>query len=394
MKTTRVVLISLAGILLLVWNAVSWWQIRTLRAEVETRQTAENFASREREILLTARAEKKEPRALRPRQETANSGPELLAALHELGRRQLSEDAHEAEEERLMTRLIELDPQLALESFISQIHEENSLASLRLPDALAIWAQRDSTKAIAWLDAKIAAGALESKTLEGRSHARHLLESAAISALLAGKPNAAQQRLATLPADERATVLGQIDTTQLTPAARQEIVTCIRKHLPEATRDSAFMQLAASLTEEGGYPAVERFLTEAKATPAERGTAVQQAAGTGLVQVAEDRSVTAQDVEELWKWLEKQSPATARHTLGSALGLAVSAGGEFTYDQAAALALSAQQTDAADDTLTAFLESTAASGEPEKSLSLAAKLTDPTRREKLLKSFRDLIPKP
>jgi hypothetical protein len=371
-----------------------WWQIRTLREGLKIPRPTENLATREHGISPTEQVEKKEPRAKRSPQETAKSGAELLASLRDLDGRQLSPDAHEAEEERLMMRLIEVDPQLALESFFSQIQEENSVAATQLPEALAIWARRDSAAAIAWLDEKIAAGALESKTLDGRSPAHQQLESAAISALLAGNPTAAQQRLAAMPADERATVLSQIDTTQLTPAARQEMVNCIRKHLPEASRESAFMQLTASLTEEGGYPAVERFLTEAKSTPAERAASVQQAAGTSLALMAEGRAVTVQDVAELRKWLEKQSPATACHTIGTALGRAVSADGAFSYDQAAALAISAQQTDASDDTLTAFLESTAASGEPEKSLALAEKLRDSTYREKLQKSFRDLIPKP
>lgn len=313
---------------------------------------------------------------------------EILAAFDEIDSMGLDPKRRAAMEELLIDPLIEKNPELALQRFVNRIGVDDDAIGWRLSSAMAGWAKLDPGAATAWLDQQIAAGVFESRTLDGRSEARIEFEGALAAELLGASTSAVAQRIAALPEEQRREALEQIAFSELNPAAREAYVGLVRSLVPADERAGSFSHVIADLVPEGGYQEVEGFLNSVRATPEERVVSAREAANTRLGTIAEDREVTARDVEEMRAWVEKQAPGTADRVTGESLGEAAQEGGEFDFAAASKLALDYHRRSAGDDVLAAFLESFAARSNSELAQPLLDQIRDPALREKLRESLQ------
>lgn len=322
------------------------------------------------------------------RQIEGMSDLEILEALDGMDAMALDDRQREALEDLLIDPLIEKNPQLALERFADRIGKDDDNIGWRLSTAMAGWVKADSTAAMAWFDRQIAAGTFDSRTLDGRSEARIEFEGALAGELLGSSDALVARRISALPEEQRREALEQISFSELSPAARDAYVGLVRGLVPADERDGSFSHMVADLAEESGFGEVDAFLNRVNATPEERLVSAKEAANTRLGMIAEDREVTAGDVDAMRAWVEKQAPGTTDRVTGEALGDAAQDGGEFNFDAASKLALEYHRRSGGDEVLAAFLESFAARSNSEQALPLLDQIRDPKLRDRLRDSLQ------
>lgn len=316
------------------------------------------------------------------------SEEEIIAALAEISKLDLSAEDKAKLEEMLVGPLIEKDPELALATFAGRIPIEDDGVASELASALGAWAKKDPVAAAAWFDRQIAAGLFESKSLDGQSQMRMEFEAAMVGVLLESDIAAASQRIAALPDDQRREALEQIPFSELSPAGRKAYAELVRGLVPQDERAGSFTHVISDLIPDGGYTAVDAFLDGIQATPEERAVSARQAANSQLEEIAGERAVTRADVDAMREWLERQAPGTADRVTGEALADAAQEGGEFGFEEASKLALEYHNSSGNDEVLVAFLESFAARSNLEEALPLADKITDPKLRDEVLKRLK------
>ena len=316
------------------------------------------------------------------------SKEEILAAMDEISALDLDSDRKAELEEMLVGPLIEKDPQLALEKFADRISLDDDAVGSELSTALGAWAKKDPAAAAAWLDRQIAAGLFESKSLDGLSQQRMAFEAELVGILLGSDINAAGQRIAALPEDQRREALEQIPFSDLSPGAQKAYAELVRGLVPQDERAGSFTHVIADLVPEGGYSKVTAFLDDIQATPDERAVSARQAANAQLEEIAGERAVTREDVDAMRDWVNRQAPGTADRVTGEALADAAQEGGEFGFDEASKLALEYHKRSGNDELLVAFLESFAARSNLEEALPIADRITDPKLRDQVLKRLK------
>jgi len=316
------------------------------------------------------------------------SKEEILAALSDISSLGLDDERRASLEEMLVGPLIEKDPQLALEKFADRIALDDDAVGSELSTALGAWAKKDPAAASAWLDKQIAAGLFESKSLDGLSQARMAFEAEMVGVLLGSDLNAASQRIAALPEDQRREALEQIPFSELSPGAQKAYAELVRGLVPQDERAGSFTHVISDLIPEGGYSKVGAFLDDIQASPEERAVSARQAANTQLEDIAGERAVTSQDVDAMRAWLNQQAPGTADRVTGEALAEAAQGGGEFDFEDASKLALQYHKSSGNDEVLVAFLESFAARSNLEEALPIADRIFDPKLRDQVLKRLK------
>ncbi len=319
---------------------------------------------------------------------SAMTRDELIAALAEVASLDMDAEEKASLEEMLMESLIEKDPQYALERYADRIKDDDDSVGWQLSSALTGWAKKDPAAATRWMDAQIAAGLFDSKSLDGHSQPRLEFEAALVGQLLGSDPAAAQNRISALPEDQRREALEQISFSELSPAEQKLYAEMIRGFVPQDERAGSFTHVISELIPDGGYDRVSSFLDDIQATPEEREVSAREAANAQLEEIATDRAVTRADVDAMRKWLESEAPGTVDRVTGEALGDAAQEEGEFGFEQASALALEYQRKSGNDDVLVAFLESFAARSNLEQALHLADKINDPKRRQEIIESLQ------
>ena len=313
---------------------------------------------------------------------------ELIAALAEIASLDMDAEEKASLEEMLMEPLIEKDPQYALEKFADRIKDDDDSVGWQLSSALTGWAKKDPAAATRWMDAQIAAGLFDSKSLDGHSQTRLEFEAALVGQLLGSDPAAAQNRIAALPEDQRREALEQISFSELSPAEQKLYAEMIRGFVPQDERAGSFTHVISELIPDGGYERVSSFLDDIQATPEEREVSAREAANARFEEIATDRAITGTDVDAMRKWLESEAPGTVDRVTGEALGDAAQEDGEFGFEQASALALEYHRKSGNDDVLVSFLESFAARSNLEQALHLADKISDPKRRQEIIESLQ------
>jgi hypothetical protein len=317
---------------------------------------------------------------------------ELVAALAEIAALGLS-PAEQAELEKMLAEpLIEMDPQLALTTFADRLADDDDGVQWQLPTALGAWAANDPAAAAAWLDARIAAGVFESKSLDGLSQARLEFEAALTGALLASDAAAAGRRIDALPEEQRREALGQIAFSELNPAGQKAYVELARTRVPRDEQASTFTHVICELLPDGGYAGITVFLDGIQATSEERAISARAAAGFQLGGIADERAVTRADVDVLRKWVDSQTPGAADRVTGESLAEAVRDGGEFGFTEASRLVLEYHKSSGHDEVLAAFLESLVDRSHQDEALTLTNKITDPKRRDEVLKQLNEADP--
>lgn len=315
------------------------------------------------------------------------SADEILAALDEIASSDFPAETRLSLEQMLLGPLIEKDPQLALDRFLPRIDENRGIFAWQLSAALRQWAKKDLPAATAWFDTQIASGRFDSKSLDGRNSARQHFESSLIAALLPSDPDAAARRLDAVPPQQRRDILSHYELQALNEADQANFASLVRAYLPENEQTSVIAGPANRLAS-GGYEKIGPYLDRIAATPAERAAAVETAAGSRINQLSRSRKITATDIDQLRQWAETQSPGSADKATGRALANLDYDNGSTTFDQAAELAATYHESSSSDDLLATFLESWSARSNKETARSLAAKISDPQRREKILSNLR------
>ena len=319
---------------------------------------------------------------------TGMTKEELAAALDEIAGLDLSDEAREALESLIIAPLIRQDPQLALERFGDRIGSESSAIGWQLSTALRDWAKKDLAGATAWFDRQIADGKFDSKTLDGRSEERTRFEAALMQSLLSSDPNAASQRLADIPEDQRREVLEQIDFPELGAQDQQAYAELVRQLVPQDERAGSFAHIASELVDDSGYGKVSAFLDAVQATPDERAAAASQTAESRLQTLGLEGNVTRGEVDSLREWLTRQAPGKADSITGKALAEAAQDHGKFKFAEASQLVLHYQQSSGNDEVLISFLQSYSARSNLEEAIHMADMISDPKRRAEILDQLK------
>ena len=291
-------------------------------------------------------------------------------------------------ENLLADSLIAKDPQLALASLAGRLREGDQPFVTRLAAALGEWARKDATAAAAWLDQRIAAGDLESRSLEGKSAARMDFEAALLETLLVSDRDAARQRIASLPEDHRRETLERIAFNELPPEGQLGYASVARESVPVDEFGGVIAHLTSSVMAHGGFQEAGSLLDRIQASPAERGIAARQAAFDHLGAIATERPISREDLEPLGQWLARQAPGQAPRVTAEAIAEAAAVGGEFNVSEAAGLVDSLHQESGDDALIEAFLRRLAARSISDGTQHLLDRISDPVRRAELLEEIR------
>jgi hypothetical protein len=317
----------------------------------------------------------------------AMSKEELISALDEIAALDLPKESREQLEQMLIMPLGKKDPEYVLTHFTARLEDNQSLLSWSLTNALHEWAEKDPTSASAWFDRQIAAGKFDSKSLDGKSQTRLRFEGNLINTLLSSDPEAAGRRLAALPEDQRKEALQQ-SPQALKEEDQAAFAKLVRDQLTEKEQAEALARKASSMVDDAGFVKVTEFLDRIKATPAERSACVEQAAESQLGRFSYQKKVTRSDIDTMREWVSAQAPASMSTVTGKALANAIGNTNKMEYSEAAALAVEYNTATGNDDVLATFLDGYSARENKEQARLLAEKITDPKRREEILKKLK------
>ncbi len=318
----------------------------------------------------------------------AMSKEELIAALDEIAALDLSKGARDQLESMLIGPLTQKDPALALTKFVDRIKDNDGSMSWQLGAAMQEWAKKDPASATAWFDQQIAAGKFESKSLDGKSQTRLQFESNLINILLSSNSDAAGRRLAGLPEDQRDEALRQWSSQPLKDEDQAAFAKLVRDQIPEKEQTRILAQKASSLvSNDGGYLKVTEFLGRIDATPAERTACVEQAAESKLQNTSNQKKITRENLDTMREWVTAQAPESTGTVTGKALASAIHNGRKMEFSEAAELAVEYNSTANNDDVIFSFLDSYGSRQNKEQARVLAEKISDPKRREEILKKL-------
>lgn len=309
------------------------------------------------------------------------SAEELIAQLDEIEALDIPEDARASLQGVLVGMLAEKDPKLALDRFGDKLDDERSGMSWQIANAFQQWSKKDPAAAMAWLDARIAAGKLESKSLNGMNDVRQRLESAAITSLIGTDVAAAGERLSRIPEGQRAAIFQNGMLFNLKPGSEKAVADLIRSQVPKDEQTFTLAQSASMLIHQGGYERVGKFLGQIEANSSEREAIVAQAVQSKVMN-ERDSSKWEGAIADARTWALEQSPDAANRITGQALAQSPN------FSQAAELALKYQQESGSDEVLVSFLQGGAYRQNPEAALKLLDKISDPAKREELRKTFQ------
>ena len=319
----------------------------------------------------------------------ALSKEELVAALDEIAALDLPKESRAMLEQMLIGPLAEKDPELVLTRFIDRLQESDGAMSWQLAKAMQQWVKKDPASAAAWFDQQIAAGKFESKSLDGKSQTRLQFESSLINILLSSNPDAAGRRLAGLPEDQRDEALRQWTGQPLKDEDQAAFAKLVRDQIPEKEQARILAQKAASLvSNDGGYSKVTEFLDRIDATPAERTACVEQAVESKIQNFSYRKKITREDLDTMREWVTAQAPESTGKVTGTTLANASQNGRKMEFSEAAELAVEYNTAAGNDDVLSSFLDGYGARQNKEQARLLAEKISDPKRREKILKNLK------
>jgi uncharacterized protein YidB (DUF937 family) len=313
------------------------------------------------------------------------SGAELTTALDEIAALELSNDARRSLEGMLINLLAQKEPKLVLDRYLDRLDDPRGAGSWQLAHAFQQWAGKDSAAATAWLDAQIAAGKFDSKSLDGKSQSRQQFESAVFAALVASDLDAAGKRLAAMPEEQRLEIFRSGAFMNMKPGSEKNLATLIREQLPENQRGQALSQATTMMVHQGGYEKVGKYLADIEATPTERKDIVKSAAGNKIQQLSHDGGIDRKEVDEMRAWVTQESPENLDSITGDTLGSLWSPQSKWEDNAKIISDLYAEKP--SDDLLVSFLSGHQASQHREAAMELAAKISDETKRAEVTASL-------
>jgi hypothetical protein len=310
---------------------------------------------------------------------------ELVTALDEIATLDLPSQSRKIMALCLLLSLNKKDPALAVTSLTERLQDETMPLTF-LNKGLADWADKDPAMAMAWFDQQIAAGKLESKTLDGNRPPRIQLEASLFHALLSSDPDTASRRLSALPEDQRGEILRTSRLHQLKEQDQLAYAKLVRTQVPENERMATLSELASSVVASGGYTKVTGYLDRIQATPTERAACIEAAAQVRLTQ-NDGRKITPAELDAMREWVGSQTPEATANITGKILGNAMAGRPKMEFPEAAALALKYNQASGNDEVLSSFLQSSAALQNKDEARALAAKISGVKLREQILKTL-------
>lgn len=318
----------------------------------------------------------------------AMSRDELVLALDEIAALDLPKDTRSMLEQMIISPLAGKDPEYVLTRCIGSLDEKGGSMGWQLSAALQEWAKKDPAKATTWFDQQIAAGKLDSKSLDGKSRSRGQFEGALIGILLSSDPDAAGRRLDGLPEDQRADSLGSFSYTPVKEADQAAFAKMIRDHLPAGEQAEVVARQVSHLVTQEGFTQVDEYLSRINATPGERTACAEEAAEWRIQRLGKSAKITGKDLDRMRQWTATQAPDATDSITGKALARATQGGRDkLDFAEGAALAVQYHQTSGNDDVLASFLEHGNAHANKEAARAIAEKISDPKRRQQFLKRF-------
>ena len=318
------------------------------------------------------------------------SKEKLVAALNEIAALDLPAVARAELEQKLIRALLTKDPEFALTRYTAGLYGESDHTTRLLSHAMEEWAKKDLAKATTWLDQQIAAGKFDGKSLDGNSLVRNQFEGALISALFGSDPDAASRRLGALPEEQRGTVLADFMSGQLGPENQVAFAKIVREQLPEKYQVPALASQARELMDKGSNTKVDDFMDRIAATPSERAACVEQVVASRFMAIARHRKITRADFDPLREWAKSHAPDSVDSITGKTLGILLMIPDKANLAAASDLAVQYHEISGNDDVLTSFLRNPHPGTNNEQARLIAAKITDPKRREEILKQLQSL----
>lgn len=311
--------------------------------------------------------------------------PELLAELDRISEMDLDDKTRQKLEMLILETLATIDPAAALQRFKGALQVYGSPEVKVLSNALGIWLKRDLTAAIGWLDRE--AGMIESTQFSQGDLVRLMLESVVTVNLMTTDPEQAGERLSRLPPGIAPKILGMLDQHhKLTPEDEITLAEIARKHLVQDERRRAIGLRAGNVIKKGGdYAAVDTYLNTINAAPDERESGKAHAGNDYARSLAATGKLTAQEIEEMRKWMAPDAAGSVESTTGEALGIAVGGIGGMSIEESSTLVLGYHERSGDDSTLVSYLLNLPFDyrKHPE-ARKVAEKITDPNREQLLL----------
>jgi hypothetical protein len=209
-----------------------------------------------------------------------------------------------------------------------------------------------------------------------------------MSGLLVTNPAVTSRFLAAMDEGERAETLGNYSSNGLKEENQLAFATLVRGQLSAPDQATIFSAQVSQIMKSGDYAGVEKFLKQVAATPAERTLCVEEAAAKKIQSISIKEKITRADVDDARKWTQTQAQGSADSVTGKIIADAIGCGGKITFAEASELALQYNRASGNDDTLSSFLLNRSALNDKEAARTLAAKITDPTRRAEILKKLQ------
>lgn len=312
---------------------------------------------------------------------------ELVAALDQIAALDVDEETRMELDAMIVDPLSRKDPELALARFKHRLNGEGGMMAWHLSEALGRLAEKDLGAAISWMTMEVGAGTFDAKSLDGRNPVRMQFESELLSRMIKVDPSIAASRLSGMDMAMRKEALEAVRADQLSPQEQLAHADLIRGQLDHADQMAAFSGRAANLARQQGFAEVDAYLERIAATPEERRESASAAASGFLSGKYGKGNFKEADIDAMGEWVGKNAPEAVGRLTGQGVADALYRNNGMDFPAASALALRYAGTDGGDDVLVGFLEKVRSTHHGE-ARELAAKISDPQRREEMLKRFK------
>ncbi len=314
---------------------------------------------------------------------------ELLTALSEIKTLGLDIRSRGQIEGLLIAALGKADPAAALSYLIVPGNDHAGIGGNLMANILRDWTRRDMPGVLAWFDGQIAAGNFETKSLDGRNFRRARVEATLLANLMISDPAAASRRLAGYSEANRASIFQAICDFAANENELAARVHLARETMPASGQATVIARSVDRFAPQGDYEGVDRFLGRVAATSEERAASIAATARNRFSNLCRDDKLTTGEIDSFRKWASSHEPATVDDITGRALASVAANQGNGSISEAKAkeLLLHYQEASGSDDVVVGFLDSWPFWGNEAKARALAAKIKDPERRDKFLKSL-------
>ena len=313
---------------------------------------------------------------------------ELIAALDQIAALDFTKETRTNLDCIVIRSLIAKDLELGLACYADRIQGGSHSIVAELSEALQKWAETEPAKAGAWLDQQIDAGKFDSQALDGRSRDRGMVEGALIGVLLRTSPDAAARRLSAMPPEQRAQALEGYSLRQLSEENHAAFAKLVRDQIPENEHAEVFAKHAEAIGFGGKYAQVTDFLNRISATPAERIACLEAAAKNHLGRIPSLEKISHEDLDTLHQWIQTEASDSPDSLMGKALSRTLGLHTKSEFAIAAEIARYYQGRSGSDEVIQSFLANARTDSDKQDVRALAAMISDPTRREEILKRFQ------